>query len=54
MRRLAEALGVGVIDVDEFRHAIEEKVAAQGVPRRRSASGESSTGCTGCTGGSLA
>ena len=28
MRRLAEALGVNVIDVDEFRQAIEEKVAA--------------------------
>ena len=28
MRRLAGALGVNVIDVDEFRQAIEEKVAA--------------------------
>ncbi len=28
MRRLAEALGVNVIDVEEFRQAIEEKVAA--------------------------
>ena len=28
MRRLAEALGINVIDVDEFRQAIEEKVAA--------------------------
>ena len=28
IRRLAEALGVNVVDVDEFRQAIEEKVAA--------------------------
>ena len=28
IRRLAEALGVNVFDVDEFRQAIEEKVAA--------------------------
>jgi len=28
IRRLAEALGVNVVDVEEFRQAIEEKVAA--------------------------
>ena len=28
IRRLAEALGVNVMDVDEFRQAIEEKIAA--------------------------
>jgi DNA-binding XRE family transcriptional regulator len=28
IRRLAEALGVNVVDVDEFRQVIEEKVAA--------------------------
>ncbi len=28
MRRLAEALGVEPLEIDEFRNAIEEKVAA--------------------------
>src|SRR5215218_5330323 len=44
MRKLAAALGVEPLEVDEFQKAIEEKVAAQGVPRRRSAAGGNSTG----------
>lgn len=35
IRQIAAALGVEPTEVDEFRRAIEEKVAAQGQARRR-------------------
>ena len=42
MRKLAEALGVEVADVDEFRAAIEDAVAAKAAPKPAGEHGPSS------------